>query len=184
MRWKLVPHPETPPGSIDSVEVALFMTDRDDMLLCYVVTGSGLVLPEWQSPGRAYGLWETTCFELFLRARGSFAYFEFNFSPSSKWAAYAFDGYRTGMTPMALSVDPFVERDPSPEPEDEDAHYSLDADVDLSDLPDGPLLMALSAVIEEEDGTKSYWALRHPPGKPDFHHPDCFVIEVPPPTSP
>src|SRR3546814_10579152 len=36
--------------------------------------------------------------------------------------------------------------------------------------------LALSAVIEETDGTKSYWALRHPPGKPDFHHPDCFAL--------
>ncbi len=43
--------------------------------------------------------------------------------------------------------------------------------------------LALSAVIEETDGTKSYWALRHPPGAPDFHHPDCFALtlEAPPP---
>ena len=25
----------------------------------------------------------------------------------------------------------------------------------------------------------SYWALAHPPGKPDFHHPDCFALELP-----
>jgi len=22
--------------------------------------------------------------------------------------------------------------------------------------------------------------LAHPPGKPDFHHPDCFALELPP----
>ena len=33
-------------------------------------------------------------------------------------------------------------------------------------------------VIEELDGTKSYWALAHPPGKPDFHHPDCFALTL------
>ena len=38
--------------------------------------------------------------------------------------------------------------------------------------------IALSAVIEETDGTKSYWALRHPPGAPDFHHPDCFALTL------
>jgi hypothetical protein len=38
--------------------------------------------------------------------------------------------------------------------------------------------IALSAVIEEADGTKSYWALRHPPGPPDFHHPDCFALNL------
>ncbi len=42
-----------------------------------------------------------------------------------------------------------------------------------------PLHLALSAVIEEKEGTKSYWALKHPPGKPDFHHPDCFALTLP-----
>ena len=32
------------------------------------------------------------------------------------------------------------------------------------------LAIGLSAILEEEDGTKSYWALAHPPDKPDFHH--------------
>jgi hypothetical protein len=38
--------------------------------------------------------------------------------------------------------------------------------------------MALSAVIEATDGTLSYWALAHPSDKPDFHHPDSFVLEL------
>jgi hypothetical protein len=33
-------------------------------------------------------------------------------------------------------------------------------------------------VVEEKDGLLSYWALNHPPGKPDFHHPDAFVLEL------
>jgi hypothetical protein len=44
--------------------------------------------------------------------------------------------------------------------------------------------VGLSAVIEETNGRKSYWALCHPPGKPDFHHPDCFALELPPPSAP
>jgi hypothetical protein len=35
-------------------------------------------------------------------------------------------------------------------------------------------------VIEERNGRKSYWALAHPPGEPDFHHPACFALELPP----
>jgi hypothetical protein len=38
--------------------------------------------------------------------------------------------------------------------------------------------VGLSAVIEEVDGSKSYWALRHPPGQPDFHHRDCFALRL------
>ena len=44
--------------------------------------------------------------------------------------------------------------------------------------------VALSAVIEETDGAKSYWALAHPPGPPDFHHPDCFALTLPAPDTP
>jgi hypothetical protein len=46
------------------------------------------------------------------------------------------------------------------------------------------LRLGLSAVIEESNGVLSYWALKHPPGNPDFHHPDAFVLEVNPPPQP
>ena len=40
--------------------------------------------------------------------------------------------------------------------------------------------LGLSAILEEQDGTKSYWALAHPPGdKPDFHDPACFAAHLP-----
>ena len=40
------------------------------------------------------------------------------------------------------------------------------------------LRLGLSAVIEATDGSLSYWALRHPPGKPDFHHIDAFDLQL------
>ena len=40
-------------------------------------------------------------------------------------------------------------------------------------------LATLSAVLEEKDGTKSYWALAHGGDKPDFHDPGCFVARLP-----
>jgi hypothetical protein len=43
------------------------------------------------------------------------------------------------------------------------------------------LSLALSAVVEERNGALSYWALRHSPGKPDFHHPEAFALELAPP---
>ncbi len=41
--------------------------------------------------------------------------------------------------------------------------------------------VGLAAVIEDRRGRLSYWALAHPPGEPDFHHRDCFALELPPP---
>jgi hypothetical protein len=46
-----------------------------------------------------------------------------------------------------------------------------------------PWQLNLSAILEEKDGSRSYWALAHPPGDPDFHDPDCFTLDLPPPDS-
>lgn len=58
----------------------------------------------------------------------------------------------------------------------------LDATIDLNSLTrivrGGTLRLGLSSVIEDDQGMLSYWALKHPPGKPDFHHPSSFAIEL------
>lgn len=63
------------------------------------------------------------------------------------------------------------------------ADLILRTSIDLSavhGLPDDQdWKLGLSAIIEEEDGQKSYWALAHPPGKADFHHIDCFAQLLP-----
>jgi len=62
--------------------------------------------------------------------------------------------------------------------------YTLRASLALDRLSAFPRLaswrLGLSAVIEDVTGGKSYWALAHPPGDPDFHHSVCFAREVSP----
>jgi hypothetical protein len=160
------------PKLVSAVEVE-FISTVDDLLLTFIVSErEHLKLAEWSSPQRRDGLWQTTCFELFIKEANTDSYFEFNFSPSTEWAAYKFERYRDGRVDVSLSVDPFIERGL------ENDGYVIEVDVDLSDLPPHPLQIGLSAVIEESDGTKSYWALAHPPGAPDFHHGDCFALQL------
>jgi len=133
-------------------------------------------IPPVQSAARAGGLWSHTCFEAFIMAPGTAGYYEFNFAPSRQWALYHFDAYREGMSPAELEPPPelcvrrFEDR------------LELDAAVHLNDLiglrGEPRLLLGLTAVVEEENGRLSYWALKHPPGKPDFHSPDGFVLEL------
>ena len=60
------------------------------------------------------------------------------------------------------------------------SHFALEATFGLPHAFTGKdLLLAITAVIEERDGTKSYWSLAHPEGAPDFHHPDCFTLHLP-----
>ncbi|NTS64414.1 DOMON-like domain-containing protein [Sphingomonas sp. HHU CXW] len=174
-RYSLTPHPDHPPLGVRGVTVDLRMIDGGAMLLNYVVDGAETaVWPERTSAVRSDGLWRTTCFELFLMFDDEEHYVEFNFSPSSAWAAYAFDGYRDGMAELSRDLVPHVTR----------IRQGVEVDCDLGGLPHGELLMSLTAVIEEEGGRRSFWALAHPPGAPDFHHRDCFTARLPAPAQP
>ena len=134
-----------------------------------------LRIPALMPPRIGEKLWQHTCFEIFI-ARRMPSYHEFNFSPSGEWAAYAFGKYRDGAALADDSLSPQVAVRIG-------AHgLELDATVRLARI--SPLHIAeklslgLSAVIEDADGGLSYWALRHPPGKPDFHHPASFALEL------
>ncbi len=55
-------------------------------------------------------------------------------------------------------------------------HLVLDAKFDFPS-GDPAWRLGLAAVVEETNGTITYWALTHPSGKPDFHHIDGFALE-------
>ena len=113
-------------------------------------------------------LWQHSCCELFVARNGMSAYHEFNFSPSGEWAAYAFTDYRRG--------GPLAGQDPGIVVSAAARELELAASVDAG--IQGHLLIGLCAVIEDARGGLSYWALRHAPGKPDFHHRDSFALEL------
>ncbi len=178
-KHRLIAHPDTPPKSIASVEVQLFQTDEDDVLFEFTVENAGdLIVPLLALPSRTDGLWSSTCFELFVRKPNDQSYWEYNFSPSGQWAAYHFNSYRDGRKEFLLGVPPMIEVHGSEPGDAQGSNLKLDVDVDLGGIPRGIIEIALCAVLEERDGTKSYWALAHPPGKPDFHHPDCFQLRL------
>ena len=179
MHQVLIVHPGSPCGPAIEIAVEAARPGPSRLQLRYRVTGEigALSLPPVAAPARADGLWQHSCFEAFLRAGPRGPYYEFNFAPSTRWAAYRFAGYRAGMR-VAQDVEA-----PQIAVEARDGAFELRAELALDCLPDlprdAPWQLGLSAVIEEADGRLSYWALAHPPGKPDFHHSDCFALELP-----
>lgn len=158
-------------GLMCAVEVSMLHSCA--LQLDYRVTGDTdvLKLPPIANPERADNLWQTTCFELFVALDGG-KYAEFNFSPSTCWAAYRFEGYRNGMQ-VLTGVEPVVRFAVEREA------LRLTAILDLGNLVrdlNGPA--GISAVLEQRDGKTSWWALNHPSGKPDFHHWDCFALKL------
>lgn len=168
-------HPDTPCSADLVLSVDAVRNQPGSLYLRFIIDGEtdGIVMPPRRSLGRTDGLWRTTCCEAFLKPAGRSDYLEFNLSPSTAWASYHFDDYRAGM--READIVPNFDR----------VGGILQGLLDFSDQPNLHGVawhVGLSVVIEETNGTKSYWALVHPPGKPDFHHPDCFALtlEAPP----
>jgi hypothetical protein len=177
MRQALRLHPDSLCFAATQIEVDVARPQAGTLVLSYLVTGKigDLRLSPVVSPARTDELWRHTCFEAFVGTAANAAYYEFNFAPSTQWAAYRFSGYRSGMRVATEIGAPRIDVQSSPECYTLQATLALDG---LSGLPrDAPWRLGLSAVIEETNGGRSYWALAHAPGKPDFHHSDCFAHE-------
>jgi hypothetical protein len=172
----LVPHPDHPAAAVTGVEARIIGQDANWLRARWRIEGSQqLIVPAFAGKGRTDALWQTTCFELYLKPLGGDAYCELNLSPSERWNAYDFDGYRAGMRERPFPHEPECTiRQGS-------TFAIFDAAIPVAGLPDQDCAMGLSAILEEQGGTISYWALAHPEGKPDFHAPACFAVALPAP---
>lgn len=160
---QLIAHPDTRIATVQTIDVAVWR-DTGRWHFRFLTEGvDDLILPDTQAAKRADSLWKQTCFEAFVRLQGA-SYIELNFSPSSEYAAYRFDDYRSGMRAESAEVEIWLDAG--------ETWLALEAAVRCEALTAGSSL-ALSAVIRERKGT-SYWALGHPDGAPDFHDRTCF----------
>src|SRR5262245_9464544 len=174
MRQPLRLHPDSRSVAVTSIDVDIARTRPGRLELSYIVTGqmSRIRMSAANVNARSDELWRHTCFEAFIHTTQDAGYYELNFSPSGQWAAYQFSGYRSGMRvadeitgiPITLRTSP--------------NGCTLEASLDPHLPPDLAWRLGLSAVIEDANGGLSYWALAHPPGKPDFHHADGLVCEL------
>jgi hypothetical protein len=174
----LTAHPSTPNDAVRSLGVQLRAEEPGILVFQFSLDAdmSRIRVPLSGAGGRADALWKHTCFEVFVAPADAPGYHEFNFSPSLDWAIYRFSAYREGMSPAEIG------RAPKISVRRGDDGLELQSAVRLGHLADlrdaRHLRIALAAVIEDENGRLSYWGLRHPPGKPDFHHPNGFALEL------
>lgn len=171
----LAPHPSAPCEAVRAVEARVARSSDGTLILSYSVEGdvSRMRVPPPRPACRADGLWRHTCFEAFVAPDPGPAYLELNFSPSGEWASYAFRAYREGMAATEDTEAPAIALTRG------ESGLTVDAAVRLTRLRgDAPARVALAAVLEDAGGGLSYWALEHPPGAPDFHHPCGFALQI------
>lgn len=176
--FTLIPHPAMPTTALTGVAGHIERTPSA-LMLRFMLMGdlNRIRIPLRQPPAFADNLWRHTCCEVFLRREGQTTYHEFNFSPSSEWAAYAF-----ARTRARLPSDPAHSAELNPHVTVCRGEHQLELDavirLDRLSLDNGKVMLGLAAVVEDTSGTLSYWALHHPLDKPDFHHPDAFVLTL------
>jgi hypothetical protein len=174
----LVCHPESRAGAVRGVRAHVLRSADGALAVAFTIEGdiARLRVPAPAAPRFAGGLWQHTCCELFVARKGAAAYHEFNLAPSGEWAAYAFRGYRERTDLEAAGLDPGIVLARSK------TVLELEATLHLEQISPRharePLVLGLSAVIESADGALSYWALAHPPGRPDFHHTEAFALHL------
>jgi hypothetical protein len=173
----LVPHPGEPlQTAVRGLIARVALEPACVVVFEYRLKGDlgRLAVPRRVEPRRADRLWERTCFEAFVAPAASDRYYELNFSPSTEWAAYAFEGYRRGMQPCALA------KVPSIAVVEETGELRVTAALEFRPFPDAPWpwRIGLTAVVEDRAGERSYYALRHPRQKPDFHDAAGFTVSL------
>ena len=151
---------------------ARLQRDDREILVHYELRGdlSRLSIPAPSAaPRRADGLWQDTCFELFLGEPGGPVYREANLSPSGDWNVYRFAGYRLdGASDPAVTTLPFVvARDAT--------RLTLDLALPVAA---SPLEIGVTAIIRDQAGAISHWALAHAGDRPDFHLRESFILSV------
>lgn len=175
---ELLPHSSSACGAIRGFHGAIeYGSSPGELRISFRIDGAigQLRLPQRGSALRADGLWQHSCFEAFVRSDASDSYHEFNFAPSGDWAAYRFASRREGRQSPAL---------PAPTMEFRRAVdvFELNSTIALSGIPDlaeaQALQAGLAAVIEDQNGGLSYWALAHRAAQPDFHDPETFWLRV------
>jgi hypothetical protein len=166
-------HPDSICEAVTRLDVVV-MRQATRLSVRYVVHGTmaALRIPAVAATSRTDELWQHTCCEAFIGTDAG-VYYEFNWSPATQWAAYKFSGYRAGMANADTSA-PIIAQARGEE------RFEMQATIDCESLglASKHWRLGVTAVIEEMNGRKSYWALAHPPGKPDFHHADGFVMEL------
>jgi hypothetical protein len=174
----LVAHPRTPGAAVYGIGAEIRFI-KPAVLFCDYTLHADMAqvrIPQPRGASPVDGLWQHTCFEAFIGAPGTEAYYEFNFSPAGDWACYRFGAYRDGGGAATVAPAPHLQVYRNAERLELSATVHLGALTELAEAPQ--LRVALTAVVEDAAAELSYWSLRHAAGKPDFHHADGFVLEL------
>lgn len=174
----LLPHPAFHDDLAADLEAAARAWRAADGGLCldYRLGGPAAAwrIPPMATPRATDGLWQHTCCEAFVAGESGTAYREFNFSPATTWAVYAFRAYRERDSHDLPPAPPSVAFQRTA------TAWQLTAHLPAVLLPASTsLAVGLAVVVETADGNLDYRALHHAGPRPDFHLRNSFTLCLP-----
>jgi hypothetical protein len=143
---------------------------------------TAVVLPAPSTMGssrRLDGLWEHTCFELFLAAEGMEPYWELNLAPNGDWNLYRLEGYRQGLAPVSDRNTLPLTVGASNRGLALELTLQLPQELSMA-CQQRDLQLGITAVIEHQQGALTYWALAHGGTEADFHRREDFLLRLEP----
>lgn len=156
-----------------SVEVELNISEDNIMNIRYSILGdmSLIELPDLEKEKkRVIGLWESTCFEMFLKEPNTTNYFELNFSPEGHWNCFYFDKPGDFIKPYPLKEHPIttVEVDLKMQ-----GYYKINVQFNLKSIlknfkNKSQVDIGLTSIVLYNNLT-TYWAQEHYGETPNFH---------------
>ncbi len=165
MNYKLISFAPSPFELQTQVEIK-----GNELFLCYQIKGplNQLLLPKLNSSSNFKDeLWKHTCLEFFVKNPKSSEYTEFNFSPSGDYAVYHFKNYRERDFDFIDFKQPNIKAYLS------ESLFELNIKMPLIKGEIG-----ITAVIEDQHQSISYFALAHKKERPDFHDPASFIVNL------
>lgn len=129
---------------------------------------------------RTHELWKSTCFEWFLKSPTFKKYWEFNASPNGAWNFYSLDDYRTHLQESTEAQLEKRIRFQKISQEEAKVFVEISLQKLMNHSPEllKSNLFAITAVIHWKSNLTSYFSLKHPQDKPDFHHQDGFILNL------
>lgn len=154
--------------------VAEVIVDKGIFTLGFRITGAidEIIFPEISKlKSRKTGLWNSTCFELFISKPETETYHEFNFSPSGFWNCFISKFYRSGITEAEFPEPGFSFEKL---PDSINFHFSFilkNLNYVTESIIFNPVL-----VLELKPGKLTFWANIHPPKEADFHDKSKWIL--------
>ena len=160
-----------------------FVSQTGDTLSCYVEWKGNISslklnpsLSKTNLGERKEGLWNSNCFEIFVKEATSTAYTEWNFAPTGEWFSLVFSDYRKRDDNREAPHPLHGEWNFTEDSVRGNFHIPLQFHKTDSFQNKQAILVGLSSILLTPGGKPSYWALSHQGSQADFHDFKCFTI--------